>query len=381
MSRIKVVVVAAEMITPYGRGTDLCWEGLVSAKTAISKLERFSTKSFQSENAAVIPGLKADSNESLVMQMLKALFNKQPFVISADALLILATTTGEIDILEEHILYRNRNAADSRLDYLLEKIIDLSGVDGAGMVISAACSSSSMAVAQAAGMISSDRRDCVLVVTCDSVSEFVFSGFSALGALDKDKARPFDKNRNGLSLGEAVGSVLLMSESRAVNERRPILAEVAGWGASSDANHMTGPSRDGDGLRLAINKTLASAGITPEAVGCISAHGTGTRYNDSMEMKAFKSVFGKRVVPVYSIKGGTGHTLGSAGLIEMIIAVKSLKEKVVPPTVNLHEVDSEARGWISVEPRSLDSPITLSVNSGFGGINVSLALKATESYG
>ncbi len=375
MPRVKVVIVDCDMTTAYGLGVDACWSGLISGKSAIKKLERFATEAFKSENAAVVSDLITDSDQSLVMQMFEPLFKKGSSCIPGDATLFLATTTGEIDILEKHVLAGKSDAIGSRLDYLLEKVGRLSGVDKPGVVISAACSSSSVAIAQIAGMIASGESDCVLIVAGDSVSEFVFSGFSVINALSRNKARPFDKHRDGLSLGEAAGFALLMSESRALKEKRTIIAEVAGWGLSNDANHITGPSRDGDGLKLAINKALRSANINPVEVGCISAHGTGTIYNDSMEMKAFKTVFGNRKVPTYSIKGGTGHTLGAAGLIETIVAIKSLKEKIVPSTVNLLEIDDEAQGWVLVEPCSFDSSITLSTNSGFGGINAALVLR------
>jgi len=375
MPGVKVIITGCDMTTAYGSGIDACWNGLISGKTAIKKLGRFSTKAFKSENAAVISDLIIDSDQSLVMQMLEPLFKGAGSGIPDDASLFLATTTGEIDILEKHVLVGRPDAAGSRLDCLLEKVRQLSGVDKPGIVISAACSSSSIAVAQAAGKIACGECDCALIVAADSVSEFVFSGFSVINALCRESARPFDKRRDGLSLGEAAGFILLMSESRALKEKRPIVAEVAGWGASCDANHITGPSRDGEGLKLAINNALRSASINSEEVGCISAHGTGTIYNDSMEMEAFKAVFDKHRIPVYSIKGGTGHTLGAAGLIEMIVAMQSLKERNAPPTVNLHEIDDKAQGWVSLEPCSFDSSITLSTNSGFGGINSALALR------
>lgn len=138
---------------------------------------------------------------------------------------------------------------------------------------------------------------------------------------------------------------------------------------------MTGPSRDGYGLALAIHKALHSADIPKSAIGCISAHGTGTVYNDVMEMKAFKRVFGDQGIPTYSIKGGTGHTMAAAGLIEMMIAFQSMRDKIVPPTVNTSEIDEEAKGWVSPNSCPFNGEVTLSTNSGFGGINVALVLR------
>ena len=377
MSSVKAVVVACDIVTAYGWGIDDCWQGLLSRQSAISSLDRFSTKSFQTENAAIIPDLKAGIKKSLVMQMLTPLLRKASSKIPDDALLILSTTTGEIDLLERYVLNAFGDPKDSRLDSLLKKVATLSGVNNPGIIISAACASSSAAIAQAASMIHKGEHDCLMVVACDCVSEFVMAGFSSLMALDSDMARPFDASRKGLSLGEAAGFILLMDKTRAVRENRPILGEIAGWGLTNDANHMTGPSREGGGLALAIQKAFQKAGISSSTVGCIAAHGTGTVYNDSMEMKAFKKCF-KNIVPTYSIKGGTGHTMGAAGLVEIVIALRSLKEGIVPPTVNINTVDDEARGWVSSESCLIDSAITLSTNSGFGGVNAALILMNNE---
>jgi 3-oxoacyl-[acyl-carrier-protein] synthase II len=228
-------------------------------------------------------------------------------------------------------------------------------------------------------MIRDGERDCVLVVGCDNVSEFVAAGFASLMALDEDMARPFDRDRRGLSLGEAAAFMLLMSEHRASRENRPVLAEISGWGLTGDANHITGPARDGSGLALALRKALQSAGISSDEVGSISAHGTGTLYNDSMEMKAFRSVFAGKPLPTYSVKGGIGHTMGTAGLVDIIVAIKTLMERVVPPTVNLRQVDPEALGWVASEPQPYDADVTVSTNSGFGGVNCAVVLKRCGS--
>ncbi|KAF0144094.1 MAG: beta-ketoacyl synthase [Nitrospirae bacterium] len=363
------------MVTAYGNGMDSCWNNILSGRTAISGLNRFNTKAFQSDYAATIDSLQYHQKDSLVMQMLKPLFDRASVSIPEDAKLILATTKGEIDLLEKNILKGTGETPDCSLTSLLKKVSALTRVKDAGVVVSAACASSSAAVARAAAMIRSKRSDCVLVVACDSVTEFVFSGFSSLMALDKFSARPFDKNRKGLSLGEAAAFVLVMSKTRARQEKREILGEIAGWGLSDDANHMTGPSRESEGLILAIKKALKTAAADKSAIGFISAHGTGTVYNDAMEMKAFHSVFKDKKIPVYSIKGGIGHTMGAAGIIETIIAMKSLREKRIPPTVNLRDTDADARGWVSPEPCPADKrKMALLTNAGFSGINAALVL-------
>lgn len=373
---MRAVVVSCDMITAYGHGADACWNGILSGRSAITKVDRFSTKAFQSDSAAIVSGLDYLGRDSLVMQMLKLIFNKAADLIPGDSRLVLATTKGEIDILEKSFLKGTGDASGSSLKHLLKKVSRLAGVKDSGLVVSAACASATAAIARAAAMVRSGISDSVLVAACDSVTEFVFSGFSSLMALDKVPARPFDKERSGLSLGEAAAFVLIMSEVRAKKEKRRIIGEVKGWGLSDDANHMTGPSRTGEGLALAISKALKTAGITEREIGLISAHGTGTVYNDAMEMGSFNSIFKGKKRPVYSIKGGLGHTMGAAGLVEFIIALKALKEKTVPPTVNLKTADDDAKGWVSRRKRGVGpNKMALLTNAGFSGINGALVLK------
>ncbi len=375
MPEIKAVITNYDLVTAYGRGIEPLWDGLLSKKSAIAKVSRFSTKSFLSNNAAIISELDYHEDGSLVMGMLTPLLNKNTSLIPSDAFLILATTVGEIDLLEKDLLSGESAPSQARPAVFLEKIKKIVGLKKSGMLISCACASSSSAIAQGTSLIRQGQEDCVLVVAADGVSEFVFSGFSSLMALDKDKARPFDKNRSGLSLGEAAGFVLLMSEERARKEKRKVWLEVAGWGLTCDANHMTGPSRDAGGLITAIRQALDCAGVLPEDIGCISAHGTGTLYNDSMEIKAFKDIFNEEAVPVYSIKGATGHTLGAAGLVETIVVLKGFSEGVIPATVNLEEPDNEACGWVTNLSQPLQRKVAISNNCGFGGINAALVLK------
>ncbi len=372
---MKAVIVASDMITPYGQGIDACWNGILAGRTAVTSVTRFRTTAFQSRYAGTIPGLVYHGSTSLVMQMLTMLFEQQRTAIPADSRLLLATTKGEVDFLEKNILENTGDPAESRLERLLAKIAVLTGVQGKGAIVSAACTSSAAAVARAAAMIRSGRADSVLVVACDGVTEFIFSGFSSLMALDPAPARPFDKNRAGLNVGEAAAYALIMSEERAGKEARTLLGEIAGWGLSDDANHMTGPSRESEGLIAAIHKALHSAGTSPDEVGLIAAHGTGTQYNDAMEMRAFRSVFQGRKLPVYSLKGGIGHTMGAAGLVEMIIAQRALQQNTAPPTVNLQHPDGDAAGWASGEQQPvLAGTRALITNAGFSGVNTALVL-------
>ena len=373
---MKAVITNVDMITPYGRGAELCMEGLLSGDSAISNVSRFNTESFNSHRAGFCPGLDPELPESLVWQMLEPMLNSMASSAPDDSTVITATTAGEIDLLEKSVINGSRKADDSRPDKLLSSVCRAAEIHGDGMVISAACASSTTALARAASLIQRGKAESVLVAACDSVSEFVFSGFSALMALDPEQASPFDRNRRGLTPGEAAGLVLLMSEERARRENRRILCELAGWGMTNDANHMTGPSRDGQALASAITAAMDGAGAAPDTIDAICAHGTGTVYNDAMEMKAFDLVFDSIPVPAFSVKGAIGHTMGAAGLIETVISIKSLEKKCVPPTIGTQAIDDDAALRIRKEVLPLNEPKTvLSTNSGFGGVNAALLIR------
>ena len=375
MPVMRAVIVQSDMITSYGRGTDSCWKGLHSGSSGIRKLGRFRTNSLHSGYASTVGGLTYHEDASLVEQMLIGLFDGKYRPIPDDASLILATTKGEIHLLEKELLDGSSVVSGSNPQRLLEKVSVMSGAMGKGMVSSAACASSSAGLALASSMVQAGRSDCVLTVACDAVTEFVFSGFSSLMALDSVPARPFDKDRGGLTVGEGAAYALVMSEERAAREGYEIEGEVKGWGLSDDANHMTGPSRESEGLILAIKKAMKAADTGISDIALISAHGTGTIYNDAMEMKGFSAVFGGKQIPVYSVKGGVGHTMGAAGLIETLIALRSLKEGKALPTVNLVVPDDCAEGWVSRESRPICSECSaLLTNAGFGGINAALVL-------
>jgi 3-oxoacyl-[acyl-carrier-protein] synthase II len=363
------------MLTPFGRGVDPCWQALLQNRSAVVPLERFAIDAEAPAIASTIPDLQYHGENSLVMQMLDRLLSAPTAPVPSDARLILATIKGEIDFLEKCILSGSGDAGESRLDRLLARVRGLCGVCDSGLVISAACTSSLAAAGRGAAMIRCGASDAVLVVACDAVSEFIYSGFSSLMALDKQPARPFDRSRVGLSVGEAAAYLLIMNRERAEQEGREILGEIEGWGMADDANHMTGPSRQSEGLISAIDAALSSARCSADDIGCISAHGTGTMYNDAMELGAFHALFGKTARPLYSIKGAVGHTMGAAGLLEIIIALKGLRERLAPPTVNLVEPDDAALGWASSQAQPIArGKMTLLTNAGFSGINMALVL-------
>ena len=374
MSNLDVIVADYDLITPFGAGVTPLMDALSAGQSAVKKIDRFKTGHFKTCNAAVIDALVPQADESILLMMLERLVRQNSLVVPPDTTIIFASTVGEIDLLERAVIAGGEKSAAGSLSETLCWLEDLLKVNTQGMVVSAACASSTAAIARACSLINSGRSESVLIVAGDIVSEFVFSGFSTLMALDDNQARPFDKNRGGLSIGEAAGYMLLMSTERAAEEQVRVLGRIAGSGMSNDATHMTAPSREGEGLSRAIKKSISSANVLPNDIAFIAAHGTGTHYNDAMEIKAFSSIFDE-AVPIFSVKGAIGHTMGSAGLVQAMVAFESLKEKQVPGTVALQTPAEEAEGWVSTARQSFDKTYGLVVNAGFGGINVAVVIQ------
>lgn len=375
-----VAITSFDLITGFGRGVPLCWEALLAGRTAIAEPRRHRRTAFAPAPVAEVPGLPLASEGTVAWTLCRALMDAPELrvAVAADADLFVATTVGEVELLERAVETRT-DASGSRLPELCAKIEAALGVlPGQGTLVSAACASGSAAVALAAQRIRAGRSRCAVIMACDSVSEFVMAGFHALMALDpRGSARPFDRGREGLSLGEAAAAMVLMDADLARELARPVLAVVAGWGLSDDAHHITAPSRDGAGLAEAIREALRTAGVPASEIAFISGHGTGTVYNDAMEMKAYHSVF-PGPVALYGLKGAVGHTLGAAGLIEAGLAAEALQRNVVPPTVGLRDPDPEAAGWVSPQARTHSGRWALCANAGFGGINTALCLERPE---
>jgi 3-oxoacyl-(acyl-carrier-protein) synthase len=289
--------------------------------------------------------------------------------------LVLSTTKAEIEALEKLIRHRSVSPAAQRQIQPAGLAADLAAAFAAAgpvQCISAACISGLLAIQQGAAMIRRGTADAVFVVGVDLISEFVLAGFTSLKSLDPEGCRPFDRARVGLSLGEGAGALVLA--------RRDLLSGdavlIAGWGSSNDANHLTGPSRDGAGLALAIGRALAKAGRGPDAVDYVNAHGTGTPYNDNMESLALRNVFGERVPPFSSSKGLLGHTLGAAGILETILCLAALEARLMPGTPRLRERDPVTPDSLLPEPRPAPGlRRILKINCGFGGTNAALVLE------
>ena len=239
------------------------------------------------------------------------------------------------------------------------------GLNNGGMEVNAACTSSTVGVALAAEYIVEGRYDHVLVAGADIINRFVYYGFAALKAMTEEVCMPFDAGRKGLSLGDGAVALFLSAERRSD-------LRVAGYGISNDANHITGPSRDGSGLAKALRQAIGMSEITFDEAQAFCAHGTGTRYNDSMELKAIQSLYGDNSPLVFGVKGAIGHTLGAAGGIEVALCGKCLLEGTVPPTVGCNNPESPG---VVLDRTKFSGKNILTSNSGFGGINAAVLLE------
>lgn len=367
------VITHASTVTAMSDSLDGLWQGLLAGNTAIRPVKRFPVKNYSARIAGCIEWLQPSGSRSMLHSLCDRLFNNRD-TVPADTLLITATTKAGIDNLEKVSTGQPADLQDILPSSLSAIVSGKLGLDSRGFNVSAACASSTIAVAQAAALISAGSADVVLVCCLDMVTEFIFSGFSALRALSPLPCRPFDRDRNGLSLGEGAAALLLMSRERASQEHRIPLGTLHGWGIANDATHITAPARDGCGLVQAISRALHGSEIPADEIHAVCAHGTGTIYNDLMELTAFKQIFKNRKVPVFSIKGAIGHTLGAAGGIEVAVGMKALSGQVTPPTIGLRAPMDAATGWVSTEPVSFSGDYLLTTNSGFGGINAALIL-------
>lgn len=371
----EVWITDSGVVTAAGLSLDETWQSLLTGKTAISGVTRFSAKPYRSSFGACIAQLRPSGPVSLIDRMLDFLVDHMG-PVPKDSLVITATTKAGIDNLEK--LKRGVPSETSAiLPYafsgMLSKKLGLTG--NRSLNISAACASSTVAIAQGAALISSGAIESAVIGSADVITEFVFSGFSALQVLSPFPCKPFDKHRAGLSLGEGASFLTLMSDSLAKRLGLQEKGAVAGHGIANDATHITAPDRNGSGLIKAVTRAMDTAKIGKHAVAGISAHGTGTIHNDLMELTAFHSVFAGDCPPIYSVKGCVGHTFGAAGGIEVALANKALYEQVIPPTVGFSEPETGAEGLVSPQPKSISGEYLLVTNSGFGGINAAVILK------
>ncbi|HEY5041674.1 MAG TPA: beta-ketoacyl-[acyl-carrier-protein] synthase family protein [Verrucomicrobiae bacterium] len=380
MRETEVVIAGCGAISAVGCGIEPLLDALQKNSSGLRPLEKFSSSRFQSNIAGAAPRNFDADNPAwfLATEALKqARDSAQNFLeqIPAERTgLVLSTTKANIEALER--ISKNRPCSETARRHLQANLLadDLAAAHGARgpvQTVSVACVSGLIAIQQGTKLIQRGEADAVLVVGLDCLSDFVVAGFTALKALDPLGCRPFDAARCGLSPGEAGAAIVLARQDFAPESKIKIL----GFGGSNDANHLTGPSRDGSGLAQAIRAALNSAKLSPGEIDFVHAHGTGTSYNDAMEALALKTIFGETCPPVSGAKGMLGHTLGAAGVIETICCVLAMQENFLPGTPRLTSAADETPASLVREPRpAARLKNALKLNTGFGGMNGALIL-------
>ena len=275
---------------------------------------------------------------------------------------------GNCDPLLKREIFPSLECADCT-----ERIADYFGIRSNVTTMSTACSSSANAIMNGARMIRSGLVDSILVGGMDALSRFSLNGFHSLEILSPTGCRPFDRQRDGLTIGE--GAAFLVLESEKAAKGKTIYGEIAGYANRNEAFHQTASSPDGAGMAMTIRHALEVAGIQPKNIDYINAHGTGTQINDLSEGMAIETVFGTTVPPVSSTKAYTGHTLAAAGAIEAILSLLSIKKQTVLPNLGLENVMEELSFIPQRKMKKAHINYVLSNSLGFGGANSALIIK------
>jgi 3-oxoacyl-[acyl-carrier-protein] synthase II len=395
---IRVAVVAAGVVSPLGFGLAETLDSLRKSRDCVSPITRFSVAQCRCKTAGQIPddNLLASQGEAprsrrlhrashMMIQALKEVLAQEPQF--EPELTVIGTTSGGMSYGEHY--YRSlRQAGDLRhsptwiANYPAQKpVIDAQEafeISSPCQVIANACASGTNAVGHAFECVRSGRYNRVLAGGYDALSEMVFVGFDSLQASTPEKCRPFDRHRTGMVLGE--GAALLALESLDLAEQRgaPVLAEIIGYGISTDNFHITQPEPSGSGPRQAMEGALQSANISAGEVDYINAHGTATVFNDAAEGKAISGLFSG--VPVSSTKSMMGHSLGAAGAIEAIVCLLALEHQFVPSNINFGELDDDLDlNIVANESRPALLRTVLSNSFGFGGTNASILMRRFEA--
>ncbi|MEI6971947.1 MAG: beta-ketoacyl-[acyl-carrier-protein] synthase family protein [bacterium] len=384
-------VAGCGVVTALGCGMRSLEQAVAGNASAVRQFDAIAGKGYQSEVAAGIPAAVMAQVDSLCPPAADTVPLRLAFAAAAEAKLgmgdawsrippgriavVLSTTKADTLALEAAVDGRPAPAGHCRHILpmgLAGDLAELLGARGPVQCVSLACTSGIMALQQGCTLLRRGQADVVCVVGVDIMTQFVLSGFSSLKSLDPRGCRPFDATRAGLSLGEGAGAVVLVRPDFPAHTG----CMVIGCGSSNDANHLTGPSRDGAGLALAINRALGAASLPAGRIEYINAHGTGTVYSDAMESLAFKTVFGEKVPPVSASKGMFGHTLGAAGVIEAVVCFIAGRSGTLPGTPGLGTPDPVAPQSILARPKPGVFPhYILKTNSGFGGMNAALVME------
>ncbi|MEU8622542.1 beta-ketoacyl-[acyl-carrier-protein] synthase family protein [Streptomyces sp. NPDC048623] len=391
-----VAITGYGVFTAYGFGAQALREGLFAGRDAFTPVTRFDSTPYYADRAAtyegegpeipgtpVKPGVTPGQAEVLRACALAALAMARHD--GADAPVLLGTAgdhSANRGFWED--IAAGRTPVDPRvLDSLPARLAERLGEElGLGrqrLAFVNACVASTNAIAHGAELISRGAADMVLAGGSYLVTEDVFAKFDSGKALSREGVvRPFAKGRAGLLQGDGAAVLVLESAAHARKRGADILGKVAGWGMAADAHHVIQPHPRGEGMAAAAAAAIRRAGIAPEQIGYVNAHGTGTPLNDVAETAALHRIFGSHAprVPVSSTKSGTGHMLEATGAVEAVITLLALRDGLLPPTLNHHEPDPACDlDYVPNTARAADITHALSLNAAFGGVNAALVLE------
>ncbi len=378
MNNKSVYIAQTNCITPLGLDVNSNWDALQKGNSGIQlhknvgRLDQFYASIISNVqldglfNSTVFPfsvsGKKFTRLEKMLLLALLPLVEKHP--ISSRTAFVFSTTKGNISSLELH----SNPVKEAQLAFLAKKISSLLGFTTEPIVLSNACVSGVLAIAVAKRMIQAGAYDDAFVVAGDEVSEFVLSGFNSFQAMSELPCKPYDSERNGVTLGEAAAAVYITPD---ISKVIPGSIKICGDGAVNDANHISGPSRTGEGLFRSIKSALTEADCNTGSIDYISAHGTATLYNDEMEAIAFNRLHLQHV-PVNSLKGFYGHTLGASGLLETVMAIESARQNQLILSKGFQNSGTTQSIAVIKENKTCSINRFLKTASGFGGCNTAV---------
>jgi 3-oxoacyl-[acyl-carrier-protein] synthase II len=406
----RVVVTGVGLVSALGVGTEQTWQNLLAGKSGAAPITHFDTTGFPVTFAAEVKGFdplrfveKRDVKKmGLFIQFAMA---AAEFAMAQSGLKItpdiaeragvyIGSGIGGFDVIErEHTELMKGGPRRISPFFIPASIVNLAsgfvsirwGAKGPNSATCTACSSSAHAVGDSFRLIQRGDADVMISGGAEAaITPMGVGGFASMRALSSRNdepekgSRPFDRDRDGFVIGEGSGILILEERDFAIKRGATILGEIVGYGMSGDAFHITQPSGDADGAIRVMRNALADAGIEPGQVDYINAHGTSTPFNDKLETKAIKAVFGERAyqIPVSSTKSMTGHLLGGAGGLEAGIATLILQNQIIPPTINYENPDPECDlDYVPNQARRANVNCALSNSFGFGGTNAALLFK------
>jgi len=401
---MRVVVTGLGVLAPNGNSVSEYWNALTAGQSGIDHITYFDTTDFPVKIAGELSNF--DPEQYFERKEVRKLdpFTAYALVASNEAIKMSGLDAGGFDseragvmlgcgiggittLLEEHVVLRDRGARRVSPFFVTKLIANIAGgqiaikwnLQGSNQTVNSACASATDAIGLALRVIQSGTADIMVAGGTEaSIRDLPLAGFSKIRALcnsadpPQSASRPFDKDRSGFIMGEGAGILVLETEEHAKSRGATILGELAGYGATNDAFHVTQPAEGGAGAVKAMQLAIEDAGAKPEEIDYINAHGTSTPYNDKNETVAIKTVFGNhaRELKISSTKSMTGHLLGASGGIEAIAALKAIEKQIVPPTINYMTPDPDCD--LDYVPNTAEETQVNSVLSntfGFGGHN------------